>query len=149
MDMLRQGTDQAIAVRRVAMLWNILLPANQLRLEIRRIALRRVGMLLRFLQPANGLGLGIAALRMVMKGSLGQGANQMIILVITFPDMGMREDFLFPAHPLIAGSGMGMLCHAADVILLSCRRRHQQIRGTQRRRQTKRRQSAGKAGLSL
>ena len=97
------------------MLWNILLPANQLRLEIRRIALRRVGMLLRFLQPANGLGLGIATLRMVMKGSLGQGANQMIILVITFPDMGMGEDFLFPANQLIAAPSVGMLHHAADV----------------------------------
>ena len=147
--MLRQLANQAVAVRRVAMLLNILLPANQLRLEIRRIALRRVGMLLRFLQPAFRLGHGIAALGVVVKGSLGQGANQMIILVITFPDMGMGEDFLFPAHLLITGSGMGMLCHAADVIPLCCRRGHQQIRGTQCRRQTKRRQSAGKAGLSL
>ena len=68
MAMLRQGTDQAIAVRRVSMLLNILLSTNQLGLEISGIALRCMGMLLRFLQPAFRLGHGIAALGVVVKG---------------------------------------------------------------------------------
>ena len=68
MAMLRQLADQAVAVRRVAMLLNILLAANQLGLKIGGIALRCMGMLLRFLQPAFRLGHGIAALGVVVKG---------------------------------------------------------------------------------